>query len=64
MLTERSARLLNLTNYGIAVGNPADVVIFDAAAPEEAIAEVKAPLAVYKNGVRTVTRPAAELHRP
>ena len=64
MLTERSARLLNLRNYGITVGNPADVVIFDAATPEEAIAEVKAPLAVFKNGVRTVTRPRAELHRP
>ena len=35
MLTERSARLLNLTNYGIAVGNPADVVIFDAATPRK-----------------------------
>ncbi len=64
MLTERSARLLNLRDYGIAVGNPADVVIFDAATPEEAIAEVKAPLVVFKNGVRTVTRPRTELHRP
>jgi cytosine deaminase len=64
MLTERSARLMNLRDYGIAVGNPADVVVFDAATPEEAIAEVKAPLVVFKNGVRTVTRPRAELHRP
>ena len=64
MLTERSARLLNLKDYGLAVGNPADVVIFDASTPEEAVAEVKAPLVVFKNGVRTVTRPRAELHRP
>jgi cytosine deaminase len=63
MLTERSARLLNLKDYGLAVGNPADVVIFDASTPEEAVAEVKAPLVVFKNGVRTVTRPRAELHR-
>ena len=28
------------------------------------VAEVKAPLAVFKNGVQTVTRPRAELHRP
>jgi cytosine/creatinine deaminase len=64
MLTERSARLMNLKDYGIAVGNPADIVVFDAVTPEEAIAEVKAPLVVFKNGVRTVTRVRAELHRP
>ena len=64
MLTSRSAKLLNLKNYGIAIGNPADVVIFDAATPEEAVAEIKAPLAAFKHGIRTVTRPRAELHRP
>jgi cytosine/creatinine deaminase len=64
MLTDRSARLMNLKDYGIAVGNPADIVIFDAATPEEAIAEVKAPLVAFKRGVRTVTRPRAELHHP
>jgi cytosine deaminase len=64
MLTDRSARLMNLKDYGIAVGNPADIVIFDAATPEEVIAEVRAPLVAFKRGVRTVTRPRAELHRP
>jgi cytosine/creatinine deaminase len=64
MLTERSARLMNLRDYGIAAGNPADVVVFDAVTPEEAIAEVKAPMVVFKRGVRTVTRKRAELHRP
>jgi cytosine/creatinine deaminase len=64
MLTRRSARLMNLKDYGIAVGNPADVVIFDAMTPEEAVAEVKAPLVAFKRGVRTVSRSAAELHRP
>jgi cytosine/creatinine deaminase len=64
MLTDRSARLMNLKDYGIAVGNPADIVIFDATTPEEAIAEVRAPLVAFKRGIRTVTRPAAELHRP
>ncbi len=64
MLTDRSARLMNLPDYGIAVGNPADVAIFDADTPEQAIAEVRGPLVVFKHGVRTVTRPRAELHRP
>ncbi|HEY0423225.1 MAG TPA: amidohydrolase family protein [Rhodopila sp.] len=64
MLTERSARLMNLKDYGIAIGNPADIVVFDAASPDEAIAEVRGPLVVFKHGVQTVTRPRAELHRP
>ena len=64
MLTERSARLMNLTDYGLAVGNPADIVIIDATTPEQTIAEIRAPLAAFKRGVRTVTRPRAQLHRP
>lgn len=64
MLTERSARLMNLKDYGIAVGNPADIVVMDAITPEQAIAEIRGPLAVFKRGRHTVTRPRAELHRP
>jgi cytosine/creatinine deaminase len=64
MLTGRSARLMRLKDYGIAVGNPADIVVFDAATPEETIAEVRGPLAAFKRGVLTVTRPRAVLHRP
>jgi len=64
MLTERSARLLNLKDYGLAVGNPADIVIIDAETPEKAIAEIRPPLAVYKRGRRTVVRRAPELIRP
>jgi cytosine deaminase len=64
MLTDRSARLMNLPDYGIAIGNPADIVVFDATTPEQAIAEVKAPLIAFKHGVLTVTRPRAVLHRP
>jgi cytosine/creatinine deaminase len=64
MLTERSARLLNLTDYGLAVGNPADVVVIDAKTPEQAIAEIRQPLAVYKRGRRTVVRHPPELVRP
>ena len=44
MLTERSARLLNLKDYGLAPGNPADLVVIDAATPEQAIAEIRPPL--------------------
>jgi cytosine deaminase len=64
MLTERSARLLNLTDYGVAVGNPADIVVIDAITPEQAVAEISQPLAVYKRGRRTVMRHPPELVRP
>jgi cytosine/creatinine deaminase len=64
MLTDRSARLLNLKNYGFAVGNPADVVIIDAQSPEQAVAEIARPLAAFKNGKQTVAWQPPELLRP
>ena len=64
MLTERSARLMNLPDYGIRVGHPADIVVLDATTPEQAVAEICPPLVVFKAGKRTVTRPRPELHRP
>ena len=64
MLTDRSARLLNLPDYGIKIGNPADLVVIDASSPEQAVAEICQPLAVFKRGRRTVTRHAPEIHCP
>lgn len=64
MITERSARLMRLRDYGIAVGNPADVVVIDAESPRRAVAEIAQPLACFKGGKRTVTRTRPELHRP
>jgi cytosine/creatinine deaminase len=64
MLTNMSARLLNLKDYGFAVGSPADVVIIGAQEPEQAIAEIAQPLAVFKNGKRTVVWHPPELLRP
>jgi cytosine deaminase len=64
MLTARSARLLNLPDYGFAPGRPADIVIIDAQSPEQAIAEIAQPLAVFKHGKQTVDWPAPSLLRP
>ncbi|HJU15944.1 MAG TPA: amidohydrolase family protein [Stellaceae bacterium] len=64
MLTSRSAALLKLPDYGLSVGNPADIVIIDAATPEQAIAEIRPPLAVFKRGRRTVIRQPPELVPP
>jgi cytosine deaminase len=64
MLTERSARLLNLKDYGFAVGNPGDVVIIDAETAHQAVAEIAKPIASFKNGKQTVRWHAPELLRP
>jgi cytosine deaminase len=64
MLTARSARLLNLPDYGFAPGLPADIVIINAQSPEQAIAEIAQPLAVFKGGKQTVDWPAPSLLRP
>jgi cytosine/creatinine deaminase len=64
MATDRAARLMNLGDYGIRVGNPADLVVLDAETPVEAVAEIREPIAVWKRGRRTVTRHPTELHAP
>jgi cytosine deaminase len=64
MLTSRSAKLMNLSDYGIKIGNPADVAVLDAESPRQAVAELREPIAVFKRGKRTVTRQRTELHRP
>jgi cytosine deaminase len=64
MITTRSARLMNLADYGLAVGSAADLVVVDAKTPEAAIAELAPVLYAFKRGRRTLTRQPAEIHRP
>ena len=64
MLTERSARLLNLENYGVSVGKPADIVVIDAQSPEQAVAEIAHPVVAFKRGRRTVVWHPPELVQP
>ncbi|MET0868476.1 MAG: amidohydrolase family protein [Pseudorhodoplanes sp.] len=64
LVTDRPARLMNLRDYGIAVGNPADIVLLDCNDAASAIAEIVQPLMVFKSGRMTVSRPAPVLHRP
>ena len=64
MLTNRSARLLRRDDYGVAVGRPADLVVWDARSPAETVAKVAVPLHGFKRGRRTFTRSLPELHRP
>lgn len=64
MITERSARLINARDYGLTPGCWADFVVLDCATSEAAVAELAPVLFAYKRGRRTMTRPAATLHRP
>lgn len=64
LVTERLAKLMNLRDYGISPGNPADIVVLDCADGPSAIAELAQPLMVFKRGDLTVSRPAATLMRP
>jgi cytosine deaminase len=64
MVTSRSAWLLRLDGYGIAVGNAADLVVLDCTTPEQGVAELAPALFGFKRGRRTFTRAPAALHRP
>lgn len=64
MVTTRAAKLINARDYGIAEGNPADIVIFDAGDPVSAVAELAQPLMGFKGGRRSFTRHPVTLHPP
>jgi cytosine deaminase len=64
MFTSSSARLMRQDDYGIAVGNPADLVVVDAPTAIDAVREIAPVLHVFKHGRRTVTRAPAVIHRP
>ncbi|MGH7122841.1 MAG: amidohydrolase family protein, partial [Stellaceae bacterium] len=63
MVSSDAARILNLGDYGIAVGKPADFTVLDAGSEAEAVAVIAPVLYAFKRGRRTATRPPAELHR-
>jgi cytosine/creatinine deaminase len=64
MITGRAARILGIVDHRIAVGAPADFVVLDCADAAQAVAEIAAPLYVFKAGRMTVSRAPPVLHRP
>ena len=64
MITERPARIMNQPNYGIAVGNPADLVVWNAQSASDVIATIAPPLMAFKRGRRVMSRELPVLHRP
>jgi cytosine deaminase len=64
LVTALPARLMNLNDYGIAPGNPADVVVLDTLSVQGAIAELPDILMGFKTGRRTFERKPPVLFRP
>jgi len=64
MVTNRSARLMRLDDYGLAVGKSADLVVLDCTDRATAVAELVQPLWGFKRGRLTFSREPAVLHRP
>ena len=64
MVTQRSAKLLNLDDYGIEVGKSADLVVIDNVDQESALAELSTPLMGLKRGHLTFQRDPAQLLWP
>ncbi len=63
MITNRAARIMRREDYGIAVGNPADLVVWDAGSPAETIATIAQPLTAFKRGRRLFARELPKLMR-
>lgn len=64
LVTTSAATLMNIRDYGVAIGHPADLVVLDATAPGDALAEIAVPLAGYKRGRRSFRRAQPVLERP
>ncbi|OAF10398.1 amidohydrolase family protein [Bradyrhizobium neotropicale] len=64
LVTELPARLMNLTDYGIKVGNPADLVVLDTQDSRFAIAELPDIVMGFKNGRKTFERQRPALFHP
>ncbi len=64
MVTQRSAKLLNLDDYGIEVGKSADLTVIDNVDQESAVAELSPLLMGFKRGRMTFRREPAELLWP
>jgi cytosine deaminase len=64
MVTRQAARLMNVPDYGIAVGGPADLVVLDCRDAVSAVAELSQPLFGFKRGRRSFSRSAPVLNRP
>lgn len=63
LITHSAARLMGLSDYGVMVGNAADLVVLDATNRLEAFGAIAQPLLGFKSGKQTFERPPARLFR-
>ncbi|MDT4742545.1 amidohydrolase family protein [Bradyrhizobium sp. WYCCWR 12699] len=64
LVTEQPARLMNLDDYGIRTGNPADLIVLDTRDSRFAVAELPDVLMGFKRGRQTFQRQRPALFRP
>ncbi len=64
MVTSQSARLMNADDYGLEIGNRADLIVLDAPTTFAAVTELAQPLLGFKAGKQTFSRPRPKLFRP
>jgi cytosine deaminase len=62
MITGAAAKLMNLSEYGLAVGRPADIVVLPCTGAAAAVAELPQPLMGFKRGRKSFSRAPAILH--
>jgi cytosine deaminase len=64
LVTSLPARLMRLDDYGLAVGNPADIVALDASSSPGALAEIAEPILAIKRGRISFQRKPIALNYP
>lgn len=64
LVTELPAQLMNLDDYGIKLGNPADLIVLDTKDSRFAIAELPDIVMGFKSGRQTFVRQRPTLFRP
>lgn len=64
MITDDAAALMNIKDYGLAVGKPADMVILDSKSTDAAVAEISLPLYGFKAGKLTFSAEKPKLVKP
>ncbi len=64
MVTNRAAHLMRLPDYGLAVGQAADLAVLDCDSRAAAVSEVISPMMAFKAGRRTFHRPPATINDP
>ena len=64
LVTDLPARLMNLKDYGITIGNPADLIVLDTDSGRNAIAELPDVLTGFKNGRQVFERSRPVLFPP